>query len=130
MRFEAIDANRQVLESRDYYSVGGGFVVSEDKAAEDRIVPDQTRLPYSFNSGDELLALCEREGKRIAEIMLANESAWRSETEIRTGLLQIRDAMKACMERGFRQEGALPGGLQVSRRAPRLYRELNQAVRR
>jgi len=127
MRFEAIDTNHQVLESRDYYSVGGGFVVSENKAAEDRIVPDQTRLPYSFRSGDELLSLCEREGKRISEIMLANESAWRNETEVRAGLIRIRDAMMACMERGFRQEGALPGGLQVTRRAPRLFRELSQA---
>ncbi|MBT8047816.1 MAG: L-serine ammonia-lyase [Xanthomonadales bacterium] len=128
MRFEAMDASRNVLESRDYYSVGGGFVVSENKAAEDRIVPDRTRLPYSFSSGDELLALCEQEGKRISEIMLANEGTWRSETEVRAGLLQIRDAMMTCMARGFHQEGALPGGLRVARRAPRLFRELEQSA--
>jgi len=126
MRFEALDTDNMVLESRDYYSVGGGFVVSENKAAEDRIVPDQTRLPWSFNTGDELLALCRQEGKRIAEVMLENECTWRNETEIRAGLLKIRDAMMACMERGFRQEGVLPGSLQVTRRAPRLYRELHQ----
>ena len=125
MRFEAIDADGAVLEVREYYSVGGGFVVNQDKAAEDRIVSDQTRLPYPFHTGDELLDLCTRENKRISDIMLANECAWRTPDEVRSGLLKIRDAMMSCMERGFRQEGVLPGGLQVGRRAPRLYKELS-----
>ena len=60
--------------------------------------------------------------------MLANERTWRSEREIRDGLLEIHAAMKSCMERGFRQEGVLPGGLNVARRAPVLYRELNQQL--
>jgi len=125
MRFEAIDASGAVLESREYYSVGGGFVVNQDKAAEDRIVSDQTQLPYPFNSGDEILALCTRENMRISDVMLANECTWRSQEQVRNGLLHIRDAMMACMERGFRQEGVLPGGLQVVRRAPRLLKELS-----
>ena len=125
MRFEAIDADGAVLEVREYYSVGGGFVVNQDKAAEDRIVSDQTQLPYPFHTGDELLDLCTRENKRISDIMLANECAWRTPDEVRSGLLKIRDAMMSCMERGFRQEGVLPGGLQVGRRAPRLYKELS-----
>lgn len=124
MRFEALDAGDNVLDSRDYYSVGGGFVVSQSKAAEDRIVPDQTRLPYPFGSGDELFALCSRENMRVSEIMLANECTWRTQGEVRDGLLKICEAMMSCMERGFRQEGVLPGGLRVTRRAPRLYREL------
>jgi L-serine dehydratase len=126
MRFEAIDAQGAVLESREYYSVGGGFVVNQDKAAEDRIVSDQTQLPHPFHTGDGLLALCARENMRISDIMLANEHTWRSQEQVRNGLLQIRDAMMACMERGFRQEGVLPGGLQVVRRAPRLYQELSR----
>ncbi len=125
MRFEAIDADGSVLDVREYYSVGGGFVVNQDKAAEDRIVSDQTPLPYPFCTGDELLALCARENKRISDIMLANESAWRTPDEVRSGLLKIKDAMMSCMERGFRREGVLPGGLQVGRRAPRLYKELS-----
>jgi len=125
MRFEAIDASGAVLESREYYSVGGGFVVNQDKAAEDRIVSDQTQLPYPFNSGDEILALCTRENMKISDVMLANECTWRSQEQVRNGLLHIRDAMMACMERGFRQEGVLPGGLQVVRRAPRLLKELS-----
>jgi L-serine dehydratase len=125
MRFEAIDAGGDVLESRDYYSVGGGFVINQDQAAADRIVADRTELPYPYQSGDELLDLCKRNQMSIAGIMLANECTWRPEDEVRTGLLRIRDAMKACMERGFRQQGSLPGGLNVIRRAPLLYRELN-----
>ena len=128
MRFEAFAANGDQLQSREYYSVGGGFVVNQDEAAEDRIVADETRLPYPFSSADELLRLCDENGLGIAGIMLANESTWRSREEIREGLLAIHAAMKSCMERGFRQEGYLPGGLRVSRRAPLLYRELNQQI--
>lgn len=126
MRFEAFDAQGGLLEMREYYSVGGGFVVNQDKAAEDRIVADQTELPHRFSSGDELLALCASGNRRISEIMMDNECTWRPKEEVRTGLLRIRDAMMDCMERGFRQEGVLPGGLKVSRRAPRLYKELSQ----
>jgi L-serine dehydratase len=126
MRFEAIDDSGEVLESREYYSVGGGFVINQDEAAADRIVADKTKLPYSFHSADELLDLCQRKQMSIAGIMLANECTWRTEDQIYAGLLQIRDAMKACMVRGFRQEGILPGGLGVTRRAPSLYRELNR----
>ncbi len=124
MRFTAYGANDEVLATRDYYSVGGGFVVNHDEAAEDRIVPDTTPLPYPFHSGDELLARCSEAGKSIAEVMLANELAWRSETEIRGGLLTIWKAMQACVMRGIREAGVLPGGLKVSRRAHNMQAEL------
>ena len=124
MRFTAYDSAGERLEQRDYYSVGGGFVVDEDSAADDRIVSDRTRIPYPFGSGAELLALCERHRLRIADIALANERAWREEAEIRAGVLRIHRAMMDCMERGFRQEGTLPGGLGVVRRAPALLRRL------
>ncbi|MEJ8569185.1 L-serine ammonia-lyase [Elongatibacter sediminis] len=126
MRFEAFDADGTELRAREYYSVGGGFVVNQDRAAEDRIVADETPLPHRFNCGDELLAQCERHGRSIAALMLENELTWRDEAAIRTGLLDIWSAMDACMERGFRQEGNLPGGLQVKRRAPRLHRSLSE----
>ncbi|MBT8039094.1 MAG: L-serine ammonia-lyase [Gammaproteobacteria bacterium] len=125
MRFEAFDNAGERLERRDYYSVGGGFVVNEDEAEEDRIVSDRSPLPYPFTSGDALLEVCATEGLTIAQVMLANETTWRSEAAVRAGLLEIHEAMKACMERGFRSEGVLPGGLGVARRAPRLYRELS-----
>ena len=125
MRFTAFDANDEVIATRDYYSVGGGFVVNQDDAAVDRIVADETPLPYPFRSGDELLAQCQRSGLSIAAMMFENEKAWRSEDEIRDGLRAIWNAMQSCMARGIREEGALPGGLHVSRRAPALHRELS-----
>lgn len=125
MRFTAFDANGEVIATRDYYSVGGGFVVNADDAADDRIVPDQTPLPYPFKSGDELLAQCARSGLSIAQLMFENEKCWRSEEQIRQELRQIWDAMQACVSRGIRSEGTLPGGLKVGRRAPALHRELS-----
>ena len=125
MRFTAFDADGEVIATRDYYSVGGGFVVNQDEAAEDRIVADVTEQPYPFHSGDELLAQCERSGLTIAQLMLANEQVWRSEDEIRSGLRELWTAMQSCVQRGIRQGGTLPGGLHVQRRAPLLYAELN-----
>ena len=125
MRFTAFDAAGAVLATRDYYSVGGGFVVNADDAADDRIVPDQTPLPYPFKSGDELLAQCARSDLSIAQLMFENEKCWRSEEQIRAGLREIWEAMQACVNRGIRSEGVLPGGLKVGRRAPALHRELS-----
>ncbi len=124
MRYRAFDAEEQVLASREYYSVGGGFVVNPDEAAEDRIVADTTPLPYPFDSGDALLALCERHGMRIAQVMLENEKSWRDEKAIREGLLGIWKAMQDCVARGMHAHGELPGGLHVKRRAPAMYAEL------
>ncbi|TWI00368.1 L-serine ammonia-lyase [Luteimonas cucumeris] len=125
MRFTAYDADDNVIATRDYYSVGGGFVVNQDEAAEDRIVADTTELPYPFHSGDELLAQAQRNGLSIAQLMFANEKAWRSEDEIRDGLREIWKAMQSCVARGIRETGTLPGGLHVARRAPALYAELS-----
>ncbi|HRO27137.1 MAG TPA: L-serine ammonia-lyase, partial [Luteimonas sp.] len=125
MRFTAFDANDDVIATRDYYSVGGGFVVNQDEAAEDRIVADTTPVPYPFHSGDELLAQARDSGLSIAQLMLANEQSWRSEEEVRAGLREIRDAMRSCIQRGIRESGTLPGGLHVPRRAPALHAELS-----
>ena len=126
MRFTAYDANDEVIATRDYYSVGGGFVVNQDEAAEDRIVADTTPVPYPFNSGRELLAQCAEHGLSIAQLMMANERSWRSEEEVRAGLREIHDAMQGCIQRGIANGGTLPGGLRVSRRAPALYAELSE----
>ena len=125
MRFTAFDADGVELATRDYYSVGGGFVVNQDEAAEDRIVADTTPLPHPFNSGAELLAECERSGLSIAQMMFENEKAWRSEDEIREGLRELWQAMQGCVARGMRAGGTLPGGLHVVRRAPALFAELS-----
>ena len=125
MRFSAYDAADNEIATRDYYSVGGGFVVNQDEAAEDRIVADTTQQPYPFNSGDALLAQAERSGLSIAQIMFANEQVWRSEDEIRSGLRELWSAMQRCVARGIRESGTLPGGLHVKRRAPSLHAELS-----
>jgi len=130
MRFEAFDGEGESLARREYYSVGGGFVVNPDEAAADRIVADTTDVPYPFSSGDELLGACHRHELRIAELMLANEQTWRSAGEIHDGLLKIWQAMKDCVQRGIASEGVLPGGLRVQRRAPRLYARLKDRERR
>ncbi len=124
MRFTAYDAAGEVIATRDYYSVGGGFVVNEDEAAEDRIVADTSVVPYPFSSGDELLQRASDTGLSIAEMIYANEQVWRSAEEIDAGLDQLWDAMKSCVDRGIRSPGTLPGGLRVTRRAPALYADL------
>ncbi|MGH8077094.1 MAG: L-serine ammonia-lyase [Lysobacter sp.] len=125
MRFTAYDSDGEVIATRDYYSVGGGFVVNQDEAAEDRIVADETELPYPFHSGDELLARADASGLTIAQMMFANEQAWRTPAEIESGLDELWAAMQACVARGIREEGTLPGGLHVKRRAPALFAELS-----
>ena len=125
MRFIAFGADGRELAMREYYSVGGGFVVNQDEAAEDRIVADTTPLPFPFHTGDELLALCAAQRMSIAEVMLANEGVWRSAEDTRAGLLEIWAAMQDCVARGIRQEGVLPGGLKVPRRAPAMYQDLS-----
>jgi L-serine dehydratase len=128
MRFIAFDAAGAELANRTYYSVGGGFVVSDEVAADGRkqkaIAPDTTVLPYPFHSGADLLALTEREGLSIAQLMRANERHWRSDAEIDAGLLHIWSVMQACVARGCKAEGTLPGGFKVKRRAAELYRGL------
>ena len=125
MRFTAYDAEGREIATRDYYSVGGGFVVNQDEAAEDRIVADTTDLAHPFRSGAELLSLCDRTGRSIAALMFENEGAWRQPEEVRDGLREIWQAMQDCTARGIREKGTLPGGLHVVRRAPALHNELS-----
>ncbi len=124
MRFVAKDADGAVLRDRVFYSIGGGFVVDEQAVGADRIVPDATVLPHPFPSGDALLAEAQATGLSISALMMQNELAWRSEAEVRAGLLQIWEAMRACVRRGCEREGVLPGGLKVPRRAAAMHRRL------
>ncbi len=124
MKFAAYDADGGVLRSCIYYSVGGGFVVDEAAAGADRIKEDDTQLPYPFNSAADLLALCAEHERSVSQIMMENEKVWRSEADIREGLLGIWQVMKDCVDRGCRTEGILPGGMKVRRRAGDLHRKL------
>ncbi|CAL9416536.1 L-serine ammonia-lyase [Streptomyces sp. enrichment culture] len=124
MTLWAYDASGATLLEKTYYSVGGGFVVDEEAVGADRIKLDDTVLKYPFRTGDELLRLTRETGLSISALMLENERAWRTEEEIREGLLEIWRVMQACVARGMSREGILPGGLKVSRRAANTARKL------
>ncbi|MFJ9590037.1 L-serine ammonia-lyase [Streptomyces acidicola] len=124
MTLWAYDASGAELLTKTYYSVGGGFVVDEDAVGADRIKLDDTPLKYPFRTGDELLRLTKETGLSISSLMLENERAWRTEEEIRAGLLEIWRVMQACVARGMSREGILPGGLRVRRRAAVSARQL------
>mgnify|MGYP002135414278 CR=1 FL=1 len=128
MRLQAWDSAGALLAERCYYSVGGGFVVSDEVAADGArqkvIAPDTTTLALPFHSGAELLALCAREQTSIAGVMRRNERHWRTDAEIDAGLGRIWQVMQDCVARGCRTDGTLPGGFQVKRRAAALHRAL------
>jgi len=123
MRFNAYDKNGSEIFSRVYYSVGGRFVVNEDKTDDPVIVESAIDLPYAFDSEEELLALCNKHQLSISDLMLQNELAWRSEEDIRTQLLTIWHAMQACVDKGCKTTGVMPG-LKVKRRTAALYEQL------
>ena len=130
MRFVALDATGNELSNRVYYSVGGGFIVSDEVAADGSrqkvIAPDVTVLPLPFTSGDALLVLAHEQSLSIAQIMRKNEQHWRTNAEIDAGLLRIWQVMQDCVKRGCRTEGVLPGGFKVKRRAAPLFKALSE----
>ncbi|MEW2259648.1 L-serine ammonia-lyase [Streptomyces sp. NPDC047869] len=124
MTFEATAENGRCLARRTYYSVGGGFVLDDSEAGSPRIVPDSTPVRHPFTTGDELLAHTRATGLPISSIMMENELAWRSEDDVRAGLLHIWSVMQECVRNGCAHDGVLPGGLKVRRRAADLHRKL------
>ncbi len=125
IRFKAFDSRGNLLISDIYYSVGGGFVVSQDQVLEPAFTTSlEDLVPYPFQTCKELLEHCSAENKSIAEIVLENEKTWRTEAQIRFGILKIWSVMRECVKRGLLQEGILPGGLNVKRRAAQMHREL------
>ncbi|HUQ96499.1 MAG TPA: L-serine ammonia-lyase, partial [Chitinophagaceae bacterium] len=103
-----------------FYSIGGGFVVKEGELQQQ----DTVSLPFPVNTADELLHWCRKTGLPIHDVVLENETAWRSEQETKAGVLEIWNVMKACMYRGCHASGELPGGLHVKRRAAALNKKL------
>jgi iron-sulfur-dependent L-serine dehydratase single chain form len=125
MRFTAYDDHDAVISERAYYSVGGGFVRDETDAGSTDAGTTGPVVPYRFTTAAELLAHAAGSGLPISAIVLANERALgQTEDQIRTGLDGLWQVMRACVERGCRTDGMLPGGLKVPRRAPRLFRQL------
>lgn len=127
MRLRALDGEGVVLANSTWYSTGGGFIASQrqlERPARDDIVPGGVAVPYPFISAAELLAICHRSGLSIDEVILANESAKRPEVDTHAALDRIAGVMMACIDRGLERTGTLPGGLNVRRRAPEIWRKL------
>ena len=129
MRLSAFNSEGNELYSNTYYSIGGGFVIDESEATADAHLVPQVELPYEFNNAAELLKLCQDNNLRVSELMMENEKVWRSEEEIRHGLIDIWAAMEDCIANGLHKEGTLPGGLNVRRRAMSLHKSLIRATR-
>jgi L-serine dehydratase len=124
MRFQAFDEHGQLLVEKEYYSIGGGFVVNREG---DRVngLRAGAEVPHPFRTGADLMRVCRETGLSIAQVTLRNECAARTEPEVREGLLALWRAMAACVERGCTVRGELPGPMHVKRRAA----DLNASLR-
>jgi len=135
IRFTARDRQGKTLLQRTYYSIGGGFVLDEAEAAESSKGPGAAAVgpgiggaavPFPFATAGELLAHVGKTGRTIASLVMENEKAWRSEEDVRAGILRLWEVMEACVERGLQESGELPGGLGIHRRAPKLWKQLKE----
>jgi L-serine dehydratase len=125
MRFTASDGGGAVIRERAYYSIGGGFVAGETGTGSSPDRSDGQAVPYPFTTAAELLAHAAASGLPISGIVLENEKALgRTAEQVRARLADLWQVMRACVERGCRTDGLLPGGLKVQRRAPRLFQQL------
>ncbi|WP_269714660.1 L-serine ammonia-lyase [Caulobacter sp. NIBR2454] len=130
LTFTAFDAAGGALDQRTFFSIGGGFVRDEDEMGQNDRDEAGPEVPHPFESGADLLARADAAGLTIAELMLQNELAARSETEVLAGLDATYAAMELCIDRGLRQDGALPGGLNVKRRAKQVHDKLKDRMER
>ncbi|EDQ7902613.1 L-serine ammonia-lyase, partial [Salmonella enterica subsp. diarizonae] len=121
MRITAWNGQKLLLR-KTYYSIGGGFIVEEERFGQSHDV--EKSVPYDFHSASELLTLCERQGLSVSGLMMQNELALRSKEQIDAGFARIWQVMAAGIERGMNTEGVLPGPLNVPRRAVALRRLL------
>ena len=129
MTLRAYDDAQNLICEKTYYSVGGGFIINENDQGNVELVEDDTKLTYDFHSSVQLLALCKEHDLSIAQIMMENEKAWRTEKQIKADILSIWQVMKNCIDKGVKTEGILPGGLKVKRRAASLYQDLTKKNR-
>jgi len=125
MRFSAFDSAGRLLLERVYFSIGGGFIVSDQEALSPQVTPARG-VPYPFMNAEELLEQASAANLTIAQLMMANECAFQtmSEEQVRQGILEIWQVMRECTRRGMQSEGILPGGLKVRRRAKKLAEKL------
>ena len=121
----ATDAEGDVTVQETFYSVGGGFVLTETELAAGKDGDDGTPVPFPFKSAAEMLEMCAATDKSVADLKRANELSRMSAGELDRGIARIWQVMKDCMDRGLEQDGILPGGLKVRRRAAAIRRALD-----
>lgn len=124
MRFSAFDVREELLIEKIYYSIGGGFILTEEEVSQASAHQYTSDCPYPFTNAKSLLELCEQHQFSIKELMLANECSLRPLAEVESKLMHIAKVMFECIEKGCQTPGILPGGLNVKRRAPLLYQKI------
>jgi L-serine dehydratase len=127
MRFSAYSRAGTVMRTREYFSVGGGFVLDEDQIGSETAVLQPVPVSHPFDTADQLLGICRTTGWSFSDVVLANELSWRTEDQVRAGLLEIWSVMQDTIRRGTTTGGILPGGLGVRRRAERQRQLLEKA---
>lgn len=126
MRFSALGDNQDVLFTEDYFSIGGGFILDKEHIGKSNISNIAGKVPYSFSTAEELFTICEKNNITVAELVMQNELASRSRSEVENEVLDIINAMSNSIKRGITsKESTLPGDINVQRRTPELYRKLN-----
>lgn len=126
MIFYAFDDDGNKLAEKTYYSVGGGFVVDDTNDSGSYIAEDDTAITFPYDTAAELLEYCNKESLKISDVMMENESAWRTESKTREGLLHLWSVMEEVVKNGIANEGVLPGGLNVQRRSHKLHQQLTK----
>lgn len=126
MVIEARDAEGDVILRETFYSIGGGFVLTEAEhaAVDDKALSAPAPVPYPFRSAEEMLAMAQASGLAIAQMKRRNERRFRSDAEIEAGLSRVWQVMNDCLTRGLGTDGVLPGGLKVKRRAKAIHAAL------
>ena len=128
LSFEAFDQNQNRIAFQEYYSIGGGFVVTAEEFGQVKEEAEQAatiEVPFPFQNASELVNHCKDNGISISTLMLKNELVHTSEEDLKAYLLSIWKTMDDCIENGIKNEGILPGGLKLARRANKLYRRLS-----
>lgn len=128
LELKALDENGRILLDETYFSVGGGTIARQDEIAR-RVEREPFDVPYPFDTCRELMDLCQKNDMTISQIVMANETALRTEEEVKAGIARINDIMQNAIERGIQTQGVLPGGLNVKRRAGEIYERLEQKFR-
>ncbi|PKQ44415.1 L-serine ammonia-lyase [Confluentibacter flavum] len=127
LKFQGIlNSGRKVTKT--YYSIGGGFVLAAGQIASKINLQTFNSLPFPVRTGGELLEFCEQKNLSISQLVLENERSLRSDAKINLRFQDIWSAMLDCVYMGCHNEGILPGGLNVKRRAPKIYQNLKNSL--